>query len=314
MLALALIASALLYLSVFSVVHRPLTTDAVGDGLRERSQYAKSLGSPKLLVWAGSNGRYSHRCETLAQITALPCANLSIAMGVGLDIQLMLYEPLLAAGDIVYMPLEYGQYRVERAEMESGMENTALVHSLQSTLWSLEPKRIARAYASFELGYLVHGLLEMGLSQLNIQRRAGSTELSNEHGDVVGHTAALASRYIEFIRKMPFDHQPLPSDTQALRVIEGFVKRARERGITVVAGLPTVPDNAPLDLSFVNRLQAMMVQHGQQILLLPNRSRYPLSCFYDTGSHLNEECQIDHSATIGRALLSAGVIQQGSRQ
>lgn len=303
-LTAALFASALLYLAVFSLVHRPLTTDSVADGLRERSAYAKTIGSPKLVVWAGSNGRYSHRCETLSQVTQLPCANLSVAMGVGLDIQLLLYEPLLNTGDIVYMPLEYGQYSVGREEMEGGIENAALVHDLPALLWSLEPRRIARAYGSFDLAYLIHGAIEMVLHSVGVQRRAGSTESSNAQGDVTGHTAALAAPYAGFLEKAAAGGTALalPLDSHALRVVEAFVARSRARGITVLAGLPTVPESTAIDERFIAHLKDVMQRQGQDLLVLPNRSRYPLACFYDTLSHLHEGCQIHHSEAVGLAL------------
>jgi hypothetical protein len=305
-LAAALLASAALYLAVFSIVHRPLTTDGVGAALRDRSAYAKTLASPKLVVWAGSNGRYSHRCETLSQVTGLPCANLSVAMGVGLDIQLLLYEPLLHPGDTVYMPLEYGQYSVERDDMEGGIENAALVHDLQALLWSLEPRRIARAYGSFDLAYLIHGVIEMTLQAIGVQRRAGSTESTNDQGDVTGHSAALASPYADFLAKASAADpaRPLPLKSHALQVIEAFVARSNSRGITVVAGLPTVPESTAIDDRFIGHLKEVMRRQGQHLLVLPNRSRYPLACFYDTLSHLHEECQVQHSQAVGSALLA----------
>ena len=303
-LGAALLASCLLYLTIFSFVHRPLTTGVVGVALRERIAYARTLPSPKLVVWAGSNGRYSHRCETLSQVTRLPCANLSVAMGVGLDFQLLLYEPLLNPGDVVYMPLEYGQYSVERDAMEGGIENATLVQDFRPLLWSLEPHRIARAYGSFDLTYLVHGSIEMALQAAGAQRRAGSTESNNSHGDVIGHTAALAAPYSGFLQKAAAGSRGkgLPLDSHALRVVEAFVERSRARGVEVIAGLPTVPDTTAIDERFVAHLDQVMQRHGQSLMLLPNRSRYPLSCFYDTLSHLHEDCQIEHSKAIGMML------------
>ena len=306
LLAAALLASVLLYLTVFSVVHRPLTTGVVGDALRDRSAYARSLESPKLVVWGGSNGRYSHRCETLSQATGLPCANLSVAMGVGLDIQLRIYEPLLNPGDIVYMPLEYGQYRVGRDEMEGGIENATLVQDLPDLLWSLDPRRVARAYGSFDLTYLIHGVIEMTLQAVGVQRRTGSTESSNAQGDVIGHSAALAAPYAEFLKKAAASDRtsPLPLDSHALHVVEAFVERSKARGIKVIAGLPTVPDTTIIDERFIAHLSKVMQRHGQALLRLPNQSRYPLACFYDTLAHLHEDCQVQHSKAVGLALNS----------
>ena len=37
-------------------------------------------------------------------------------------------------------------------------------------------------------------------------------------------------------------------------------------------------------------------------MVLPNRSRYPLDCFFDTLYHLNEGCQKAHSALVASGL------------
>jgi hypothetical protein len=85
-------------------------------------------------------------------------------------------------------------------------------------------------------------------------------------------------------------------------VLGGFLGRMRERGVLVVGGLPTTPDGVPLDDAGIERLQRFFAGHGQRWLQLPNRSQYPLNCFYDTLYHLNEPCQMVHSARVGTAL------------
>jgi hypothetical protein len=175
---------------------------------------------------------------------------------------------------------------------------------MRPLLWSLGPSRIARAYGSFDLTYLVHGVVEMALRQAGIQRRVGSTESINAQGDVIGHSAQIASRYTEFVRGMRPDERPMPEESQSIRVIERFLERSRVRGVTVVAGLPTLPDTVRLDVAFIARLKAMMERHGHSLLILPGRSLNPLGCFYDTLYHLNEECQIRHSRSVGAAISS----------
>lgn len=306
-LACALALSLLLYVAVFSVVHRPLTLGEVSTAIQARRALAASLPSAKLAVWAGSNGRYSHRCEVLSAATGLPCVNLSLAMGIGLDFQMQQYEPLLKSGDVVYLPLEYSQYRIERDEMQSGAENPALVHEMRDLLWTLGPRRIARAYGHFDLPYLVHGLLEMGLVQAGVRRRATAQETTTPQGDMAGHGAAAAIAYQGFLRAMRFDTQPVPTSSHALAVLDGFLQRAQQRGVFIVGGLPTVPDNVPLDEAFIGRWQAQLERHGHRLLILPNRSQYPLTCFFDTLYHLHEGCQLQHSAAVGSAL--AGLLQ-----
>ncbi len=45
-------------------------------------------------------------------------------------------------------------------------------------------------------------------------------------------------------------------------------------------------------------LALQRVLYGKASALLPNLSRYPVSCFFDTLYHLNEGCQKAHSAAV----------------
>ena len=75
-----------------------------------------------------------------------------------------------------------------------------------------------------------------------------------------------------------------------------------DAGVTVVGGLPTVPDSVNVDASDIARLRRLYEDAGQHFIVLPNRSRYPLGCFFDTLYHLNEGCQQAHSALVASAL------------
>jgi hypothetical protein len=70
----------------------------------------------------------------------------------------------------------------------------------------------------------------------------------------------------------------------------------------VVGGLPTTPDNVVIGEASIATLRELFMRHGHRFLVLPNHSQYPLSCFYDSLYHLNEECQIRHSALLGQVL------------
>ena len=300
--AASMLASVLLYLGVFSVVQRSLTLDSMALLIENKLAHAQSLPAPRLLLLAGSNGRYSHRCQALQAATGWPCSNLSLAVGLGLDFQLQWIEPLLKAGDVLYLPLEYSQYAVSQDEMESGAENTLLVHHFQQTLWSLPAPRIARAYGSFDLPFLTHGLLEMALSRAGFQMRNGADALTPE-GDARGHTAVAGLAYTAYLRSVKFDNTPLPLQSHALEVVDAFLARAAQRSVRVIGGLPTTPDSAVLDDAGIQRLRNLFARHDHSFLVLPSRSQYPLSCFFDTLYHLNEPCQLQHSRAVGMALL-----------
>jgi hypothetical protein len=311
-LTLAILLSLGLYVAVFSVVKRPLTVGGVDAAFVSKSEYAHSLPHPKLAIWAGSNGRYSHRCEAFTEVLRAPCVNLSIAVGIGIDFQLLNFEKLLQSGDVLYVPLEYSQYRIERAEMESGAENITIAHQSAAWLDTLGIRRIARAWGSFDLPFLVHGSIEMALADKGFQRRGGK-EVITPQGDQMGHTAADGMAYRAFLAKQGFDTRPLPEHSRAFEVLEGFLDRMRVKGVVVIGGLPTTPDHVQLNDADIARLKTLYERHGQSFLILPNRSQYPLSCFFDTMYHLHEDCQKAHSTRVAQALSHLGVVSDALR-
>lgn len=293
-----------LYVAVFSVVHRPLVVGEIQKNLDYKLGYARTLPSPKIVIFAGSNGRYSHRCEEFTRALGRPCVNASIGVGIGIDFLLDQWTPLLRPGDLVYMPLEYSQYRFSNTEMHGGLQNALMVHYQRGYLWSLDASRIAAAYGSFELTSLIHGLIEMGLDHTGFRRRS-STDSLTPQGDESGHTAQIGEAYAAFLHTRTPDNSQVPDSSDAIQVVEAFLDRARLSGVQVVGGLPTLPESTAVADADVNLLRRLYESHGQRLLVLPNLSRYPLDCFFDTLYHLNESCQKVHSASLARALSAA---------
>ncbi len=300
-LAAVLAASLALYLGIFSLVQRPLTLGDIPRQLEYKLHYAETLPSPRLVIFAGSNGRYSHRCTTMTEPLGLPCVNMSIAVGVGLDFMLDQLAQMLRPGDVVYMPLEYGQYTVDREEMEAGAQNAVLVHHLPAQLWASPWPAIARAYGTFDLSFLVHGVIEMGLARTGFQRRTSLDTLTPQ-GDESQHTAEAALAYRAFVATA----KPTPLDIMATphvqAVLGRFLQAQHQRGVRVVGGLPTVPTGRPVPAATVDHLQRVFTTNGQQFLVLPGQSQYELSCFFDSVSHLHEGCQIEHSRRVAEGL------------
>ncbi|MBC7996066.1 MAG: hypothetical protein H7Z15_22805 [Rhizobacter sp.] len=290
-----------LFVAVFSVVHRPLVVGEIQKNLDYKLAYARQLASPKIVVLAGSNGRYSHRCEVLTAALDKPCVNASIGVGIGLDFLLDQWRPVLQRGDIVYMPLEYGQYRFTKAEMHGGLQNALMVHSQRDYLLSLDAQRISAAYGSFDLPFLIHGLAEMALDSRGFRRRSSTASLTPQ-GDEQGHTAELGRPYVTALRALQAESSLVPERSDTITVLVAFLQQARHAGVTVVGGLPSVPDSVAVAQADIDRLRRLYEENGHLFLVLPHQSRYPLACFYDTLYHLNESCQLAHSAAVATHL------------
>ena len=119
----AAILSCVAYFFVFHfVVHKPLTIGVMKDYFSEKLGYLSKIHGRKIIILAGSNGRFSHRCETIENETGIPCSNMSIAASISLDYQLDKIKPHLSAGDLIYLPLEYGLLNKSRKQMMAGDE------------------------------------------------------------------------------------------------------------------------------------------------------------------------------------------------
>jgi hypothetical protein len=293
--------SVALYLTVFTVVERPLTLGDLQQQLDFKLSYSRSLKSPKVMIFAGSNGRFSHRCEEISAAVGLPCVNASIATGVGMDFLLDQFDPTLNPGDLVYMPLEYTQYNASENDMHLGVQNAVMLRSRREYLLSLPVRRVVEAYGAFDLPYLVRGLAEMTLAHRKFKRRSGIDTLTPQ-GDERDHTPAMAQPYASYLRQAAAPDTRVVADAYAQHVLAAFLVRARTRGIVVAGGLPTVPDDTAIDPNSVGRIRDLYLSNGQFFVSNATASRYPRSCLYDTVYHLNEDCQIRHSRVVGALL------------
>src|SRR5258708_35813770 len=110
-LVTACLASLFLYGVVFGVlVHKPLTVGVIDDLLHFKEAYAARADAPKLVIFAGSNARFSHRCQTIEKLLSMPCVNFGVGRGIGLDYLFDRLQPLLRPGHLVYMPLQHRGY------------------------------------------------------------------------------------------------------------------------------------------------------------------------------------------------------------
>lgn len=302
----ACIASLMLYWTVFAfVLHAPLTLGEVSDLLTFKRDYAASLKEPKLVIFAGSNALFSHRCQTITRLLGVPCVNFGIARGVGFDYLVASLKPALHPGDVVYMPWEYDWYQDNKAQVMSGPDGAEMFYGGKRELIDLGLERSVRASFSFDLPFVFTAITEMGLDAAGVRRRFNLRTLTPE-GDEMGHTAQKARAYASYVRTAAGD---IPSATELSRpsyikslMIE-FFAWARRHGVAVVGGLQTMPSDVSLSPSQLEVLRRFYESNGENFLVLENRSQYPRKCFYDTLAHLNEYCQIQHSTMLAAAMV-----------
>lgn len=297
------------------VLKRPITLGYIEKSYLKKEQAAQELvtaGRRKILVAAGSNGLYSHRCETIESVTGYPCVNMAVSYITGLETILRKAEQYARPGDVVLLPLEYGFYGSTDEELRNNISgNRFLVLYEPGLIPGRSLRETTAIFFSLSLRDVFTSLGEMAFRRLGIMRDTDQYQL-NRQGDIVGHTASRAKPYAAFLsgEKANDPNSGLVDGVQfaGAAVISDFVQRLTARGVSVVGSLPTTFDDAPLDPRFIAWFQRFYEQAGGHAVVLPNHGRYPRARFYNTKYHLNEEGQIEHSRLLARQLCNARII------
>ena len=305
-LIFASLASLLIYALVFGFIDdRPLALGFLQQQIDAKLARGASIDGPKLVIMAGSNGPYSHRCEVIEQIMAMPCVNAGVAVGIGLDYLFARWWPLLHPGDLVYLPIEEQQYSRGHLATDLGPDASIMFRHDWRTLAVLPPQRWVTALFSFDLPAALMGPIEIALVASHFHDpRQDMTGGTNAWGDHVGHTAAIAASNQDVLASATSNHATADEirtgDGSVL--IAAFVRAAIAHGVNVIGGLPAEFADAPMPETTQDAIRTLYLSNGADFLELPNQSRYPRTAFFDTGEHLNETWQIENSKLLAEQL------------
>ena len=299
-------ASLVLYALLFGwVLDRPLAYGFLRQQIDMKLARGAAVGSPKLVILAGSNGPYSHRCETIGPIVHLPCVNGGVAVGIGLDYLFARWERHLSPGDTVYLPMEELQYVRSRAATDLGPDASIMFRHDWRTLARLPPDRWVSALFSFDLRYALMAVIETALRAGGFHDpRAAAEGHTNAWGDHTGHTPALGAPYRAVLAHAHPFHATVAEVERGYgtRLILRFLRWARAHGVRTIGGLPTQFIDSPMRPATRRAIRALYLANGATFLELPNRSLYPRADFFDTPYHLSQPWQIVQSVAVGRAL------------
>lgn len=241
-LVIACLVSVVGYGVVFGcVADRPLAYGFLEQQIDAKLRRGASLHGPKLVILAGSNGPYSHRCETIQPIVGMPCVNGGVAVGIGLDYLFARWKKLLHRGDAVYLPMEEAQYARSEAATAVGPDAAIMFRHDWGILSDLPVNRWLGALFSFDLRFAVMALIEHGLMAGGFRDpRAEATGRMNAWGDHVGHVAALGDPEGVAVHPPHVTAREMRAGFGA-KVIGAFVRWGEAHGVRIIGGWPTSP-------------------------------------------------------------------------
>lgn len=293
-----------IYAMLFGLVlDRPLSLGLFRELIDAKLARGASIEGRKLVIIAGSNGLYSHRCETMEPVLGIPCVNAGVVVGIGLDYLFVRWEKLLHPGDIVYLPMEEARYTRTSAATSVGPDAAIMFRHDWSTLAALTPGRVMGAAFSFDPRAALMSLIETALVWSGFQDpRAADVGSTNAWGDHVGHTAALGQANAAHLATMVPFHQSAGAIAagDGTAMIRDFIAWSEAHGVIVVGGLPAGYARSPIPDATRDAIRTIYTSAGARFIDL--QDRYPPSAFFDTPDHLNEAAQIVHSRAVAAAL------------
>ena len=289
----ALASSIAVYGVAFSTVLKmPLTMGFIKEAYDLKADYARAIEQPKFVVLAGSNAFFGIRCQTIEEISGIPCVNASVTVSLGSAVIFEKGRELISPGDTVLMPLEYQVYLARNIKDAS---LPYLVSYEPQYLNTLDSAKRIQAFFSFGFTSFVVATGETALRAMGVRRRISVQSLT-PNGDFMGHTEEIAAPYQASIGPAPIpDAAELDRQSPGWKVVQDFLEWATANKVRVVGMLPATIDLEPVSDELERALLNLYENSGHDFFKLPNKNQFHRRCFFESYYHLHEGCQIDFS-------------------
>ncbi|WNL40121.1 hypothetical protein RN346_06040 [Halomonas sp. PAMB 3232] len=259
---------------------------------------AEALPSPKILIVAGSSAMFGIDSGALETAFGRPAVNLGVNAGLSLPVILASAEPVIEAGDLVLLPLEYSLYNRNEAVSAS------LVHWANShpeALWALPLKRALGVIAQTSLRRLLEGY--RGVPEgFTVSGDYGAHHL-DRRGDQTGTARARREpRHWRFLNSLPAETY---GETARRGRFDGQTLRAFRDSVLVRGACPIfLPApllyklhyaDAPIEAAFYANLPTRVRRAGLMWMGTPEAAMYEADDFFDTNFHLVDEARARHT-------------------
>ena len=302
-LLLGILFSLILYVAIFCFfVKKPILYGELNSMITKKYDRLEKISDNKLVILAGSNGRYSHSAKTMGDCLHMPAVNLSITASISIDWQLELIKRHLNSGDIIFLPLEPHNYN--STEQDSAKSTEGIYCLLYNKREWLKMSLIKKYYTFYhtDLFLIFEDILERAMLLADVKPRSKG---QNEFGDEIGHTPERGKPYFAYINSLrdinPYQ-QGINTESYSMKKLSDFLQWASLNKIRVFGCLPTIINTVKVPQNYVEQLKSFYEKYGHKFIVLDNNAQYDISLFYDTPFHLNTEGQKLHSEKVAQKI------------
>jgi hypothetical protein len=250
-----------------------------------KTAHAQAIVAPKIVLVGGSGALFGLRCAVFTRELGMPCVNGALPGQPALGDLLAFDRSLLRPGDVALLQLDDAMYFAPSAPPAT-----------------VPPARLFR----IDLRYLLTAVAERLLASTGYSFFGPIT--ATPEGDRRGHTRANAAASAEARTRQTIGSTETPIAGATRETLSVFFAWAKENRVLVVGTLPPTYNDWALPESRETAIRQLHLDASLPFIVLPNRSRYPRDCFWDSSVRLNEECQALRSKSLADAL--APVLEQ----
>lgn len=279
----------------------------IAGAWNKKVAYAQSISGPKIVIAGGSSGLFDDRASQIERATGMPCVNLALHAGLGIDFLLDIDQSMLKPGDIVVLGPEYEMYE------PLGQPSDVLV----DYVFSRDPAYLKTLPAAERVDWmlalppnrLTEGLLNKVRHRhiVDDETSVYRTSAIDAYGDEIGNLTSLqdpTQRYrVSLIlpSETVMQHQPA---ADSLARIDRFIDWCHGHGVTVLMTYSPTIDFPEYHTStarrFFDTLRGHYAAEGVPVLGTPYDFLYPSTDFYDTEYHmLSDTTTVNTNKLIG---------------
>ena len=254
-----------------------------------KSNYARSIEQPKLLLVSGSNTLYGISCEAIEQQLNFPCVNTALTQELGLDYILSHARRLAKPGDTILLPLEYQLYLANGTPSELSIDYVFAYDT--DYLKSANLSTQIRYMGGIPFNRLISGILTK-LKDINPSDRSYENRV-NQNGDITDNDKITEAEKRAINSFQPFTLNEYQLKQYARETIGQFIQWCDRHQVKAIATWPSTvgfPEyQQPGAQAFFHSIHNLYQTLNVPVWGTPEDSMYENSLFFNSQYHLNAE-------------------------
>lgn len=296
-------------LNLFVVyVTSPLARTSYFGASLDKQQNLDTHEAGSVILVGGSNVAFGYDSTAMQSLLNRPVINSGLHADLGLRYILNSVSPFIREGDLVLLSIEYEQYvtspDMQYSDAMRRMLDIDFTHNVRYITTSGQWESVLDYHAEY-MAQNLWGTLTANPCPGSTYCRASFDEIGDVRSDFIVSTDSTRATLQGILGSVNAQEYNRSLEPEAVDLLNDFAELVTARHATALIILPAIPDEifdlAPQGVQNI----AQQIHAEIAIPVLNEPVSYPLSYFYDTIYHLNNEGRTAHTADTMQLLTAA---------